>query len=72
MWNHQVENAKFQRIDGEKPDPDKTPGTLWTALAPYDATLWKIFVANHDPGSWGGMDTPDWVARFGRRAGAAQ
>jgi len=72
MWNRQIEHARFQRIDGEKPEPDKTPGVLWGALAPYDATLWKIFVANFDPGSWGGMDAPDWIARFGGTPGAAK
>jgi hypothetical protein len=72
MWNHQIEHASFQRIDGEKPEPGKTPGVLWGALAPYDATLWKIFVANFDPGSWGGMDAPEWIVRFGGKAGPAK
>jgi len=69
MWNQQVKNAKFQRIDGEKPDPRwaNGPGELWLALAPYDPTLRKIFEANHDPGGWGGLSsTPEWVARYGR------
>jgi len=72
MWNHQVEHAKFQRIDGEPPDPHYQPGDLWDALAPYDPMLWKVFVANFNPGSWGGMGTPEWVARFGPKPGAAQ
>jgi hypothetical protein len=45
---------------------------LWTALAPYDATLRKVFEANHDPAGWGGLSsTPQWLARFapGLRAG---
>ncbi|MGD1002827.1 MAG: hypothetical protein ABSA67_19225 [Candidatus Brocadiia bacterium] len=74
MWNHQVEHAKFQRIDGEPPDPNypNTPGVLWGALAPYDPTLWKIFVASFDPGGWGGMDAPEWVLRFGPKSKSAQ
>jgi hypothetical protein len=74
MWNHQVEHAKFQRIDGEAPDPHyaDSPGVLWDALAPYDPTLWKIFVANYNPGSWGGMGAPEWVARFGPKSKAGR
>ena len=67
MWNQQVKDAAFKRIDGEKPDPRwaKTPGVLWTALLPYDATLRTVFEANHDPASWGGMaETPRYLARF--------
>jgi len=67
MWNQQLANAKFQRIDGDAPDKRwlKSPGTLWTALVPYDATLRKVFEANHDPGSWGGLvSTPEYLARF--------
>ncbi len=74
MWNQQIKNAKFRRIDGEKPDPNyaNSPGVLWDALAPYDPTLWKIFVADFNPGSWGGMDAPEFVARFGPKAKPAQ
>ena len=74
MWNHQVKNAKFRRIDGEPPDPNypNTPGVLWDALAPYDATLWKIFIADYNPGSWGGMGAPEWVVRFGPKSKAGQ
>ena len=75
MWNQQVKNAKFQRIDGLKPDPrwPNSPGVLWSALAPYDPTLRKIFEANHNPDGWGGLSgTPEWVIRFGRRAEAGQ
>jgi hypothetical protein len=74
MWNQQIENAQFRRIDGGRPDPRwaKTPGVLWAALAPYDPTLWKIFAANHDPESWGGLSTPQWVARFSRKPQAAR
>jgi hypothetical protein len=67
MWNGQIKNAQFRRIDGEPPDPNyaKTPGVLWDALAPYDPTLRKIFEANNDPSGWGGMSsTPEWLARF--------
>ncbi|MGD1002825.1 MAG: hypothetical protein ABSA67_19215 [Candidatus Brocadiia bacterium] len=72
MWNQQIKDAKFQRIDGEPPVRDLTPGVLWEALAPYDPTLRKIFEANHDPGDWGGLGTPAWVARYGRRSEAGQ
>ena len=75
MWNHEVKNAKFQRIDGEKPDPSyaATPGVLWSALAPYDPTLRKIFEANHNPSDWGGLgSTPEWLARFARTSQQTQ
>ncbi len=65
MWNKQVKGAKFQRIDGGEPDArwKNTPGVLWEALTPYDATLRKVFEANHDPGGWGGLSvTPEYVA----------
>ena len=41
MWNQQIQGAKFQRIDGGKPDPrwKGSPGVLWTALVPHDETL---------------------------------
>ncbi len=62
MWNQQVTDAKFQRIDGGRPDPrwKNSPGVLWTALVPYDQTLRKIFVANHNPSSWGGLSATPW------------
>jgi hypothetical protein len=66
MWNQQIKDAKFQRIDGGETDPrwKNSPGVLWTALVPYDETLRKIFIANNDPASWGGMaETPWFVAR---------
>jgi hypothetical protein len=72
MWNHQLKNPKFRRIDGEPPDPryTETPGVLWDALAPYDPTLRKIFEANHNPADWGGLgSTPEWLARFARTPG---
>jgi hypothetical protein len=74
MWNKQIQHAKFQRMDGEPPDPHyaDTPGVLWDALAPYDPALWKVFMANYNPGGWGGMGTPEWIARFGPKPGAAQ
>ena len=71
MWNGQVRGARFRRIDGGKPDKRwaRTPGLLWSALAPYDPTLRKVFEANHDPASWGGLNaTPWWLSR---RPGAA-
>ena len=62
MWNQQVTGAKFQRIDGGRPDPRwrNSPGLLWTALVPYDQTLRKIFLANHNPSGWGGLSTTPW------------
>ncbi len=62
MWNQQVPDAKFQRIDGGQPDPrwKNSPGVLWTALVPYDQTLRKIFVANHNPSNWGGLSATPW------------
>ena len=62
MWNKQIQGAKFQRLDGGQPDPrwKDTPGVLWDALIPYDETLRKIFVANHNPASWGGLSATPW------------
>jgi len=62
MWNQQVVGARFRRIDGGEPDPrwKDSPGVLWTALVPYDDTLRKVFVANHDPSGWGGLSTTPW------------
>lgn len=65
MWNGKVEGARFRRIDGGEPDPrwEKSPGVLWTALIPYDANLRKVFEANHNPASWGGLAaTPRYLA----------
>jgi hypothetical protein len=67
MWNRQVQGAKFQRLDGGPPDarwPD-TPGCLWTALVSYDETLRKVFLANHDPASWGGLSLTPWFLAGG-------
>jgi hypothetical protein len=62
MWNQKIEGAKFQRIDGSRPDSrwKDSPGVLWTALVPHDAALRKVFEANHQPDSWGGMVTTPW------------
>ena len=62
MWNQQLNNAQFQRIDGGRPDPRwaNTPGVLWTSLVPYDNTLRTIFLANHIPTSWGGLVITPW------------
>jgi len=62
MWNHQLSGAKFQRIDGGPPDPrwKDSPGVLWTALVPYDATLRRLFLANHSPDGWGGLSATPW------------
>ena len=74
MWNKQVKNAKFQMIDGGKPDPrwPDEPGELWEALAPFDPTLREIFIANYNPGGWGGLWTPEWVLRFSGKSGAGR
>jgi hypothetical protein len=62
MWNHQVAAAQFRRIDGGEPDArwKNSPGLLWTALTPYDETLRAIFLANHNPGDWGGLAATPW------------
>lgn len=62
MWNQKIEGARFQRIDGEQPDPrwKNSPGLLWEALVPYDETLRKIFIANHNPSGWGGLAETPW------------
>ena len=65
MWNQSVTRALFQRIDGEPLDPrwGNSPGLLWEALLPYDETLRTIFIANHNPASWGGLaSTPRFLA----------
>ena len=62
MWNQQVTGAKFQRIDGGQPDPRwrNSPGVLWTALVPYDETLRRVFLRNHNPSGWGGLSATPW------------
>jgi len=62
MWNQKLDGARFQRMDGGEVDErwKNSPGLLWTSLVPYDATLKKIFLANHDPASWGGMSITPW------------
>lgn len=62
MWNQQVTGAKFQRIDGGQPDPRwrNSPGVLWTALVPYDETLRRVFLTNHNPSGWGGLSAAPW------------
>jgi hypothetical protein len=62
MWNKQITGAKFQRIDGGRPDPrwKNSPGVLWTVLVAYDQTLRRVFEANHKPDSWGGLATTPW------------
>jgi hypothetical protein len=68
MWNQQIEGAKFQRLDGGPPDArwKDTPGCLWTALTPYDATLRKVFVASHQPASWSGLAVTPWFLAASR------
>ena len=62
MWNHEIQGARFQRIDGGKPDArwKGSPGVLWTALVPHDETLRRVFEVNHKPESWGGLTTTPW------------
>lgn len=69
MWNKQIEGAKFQRIDGGAPDArwKNSPGVLWSALVPYDETLRKIFVANHNPAGWGGLSSTPWFLSLNRK-----
>ncbi|MCX6928864.1 MAG: hypothetical protein NT154_37490, partial [Verrucomicrobia bacterium] len=68
MWDQQVAGAKFQRIDGGQPDPrwQNSPGVLWPALVPYDATLRKVFMANHNPATWGGLATTPWFVSLAK------
>lgn len=64
MWNGEVQGAKFRRIDGGRSDKRwaRTPGVLWTPLAPYDTELRQVFEANHNPAGWGGLSgTPRWL-----------
>jgi len=76
MWNRQIQGAKFQRIDGGKPDQRwiNTPGVLWTPLVPYDDTLRKVFEANHNPATWGALSTTPWYCALhaGRAARPAR
>ena len=74
MWNKQVKNAKFQRIDGEQARPAwaRRRGCSGTPWRPMTRRCGRSSWPTIDPGSWGGMDTPEWVARFGPRAGAGQ
>jgi len=62
MWNQQVKGAKFRRIDGGEPDArwKDSPGVLWTALAPYDPTLRRVFLEDHNPAGWGGLAATPW------------
>jgi hypothetical protein len=62
MWNQKIEGAQFRRIDGGAPDArwKNSPGVLWSALAAYDETLRKIFIANHNPESWGALAATPW------------
>jgi outer membrane protein assembly factor BamB len=70
MWNHKIQGASFQRIDGGKPDPrwKESPGVLWTALVPHDDTLQKVFEANHKP-LWHVKNGRSWTGSYpGSRA----
>ena len=63
MWNHEIRGARFRRIDGGEPDPrwKNSPGVLWHALAPHDATLRNIFITNHRATGWGAMSATPWA-----------
>jgi len=73
MWNHEVKNAKFRRIDGGLPDPRwlDEPGDLWTPLVFYDETLRKVFEANYEPASWRGLSATPWYVSGGDKHAAA-
>ena len=62
MWNQKVEGARFQRLDGGEEDArwKNGAGVLWEALVPYDETLRRIFIANHNPAGWGGLSLTPW------------
>ena len=62
MWNQKFDGATFQRIDGREPDErwKNSPGVLWSALLPYDETLRKAFIANHNPSGWGALSATPW------------
>lgn len=72
MWNHEMVGAKFQRIDGRLTEAGQKDwsASLWPALVPYDETLQKIFVANHQPASRGGLGLTPWFIT--RLPGAAR
>ncbi|HEY3281249.1 MAG TPA: hypothetical protein VGN26_03170 [Armatimonadota bacterium] len=73
MWNQRTEGAKFERIDGGKPDDrwKDTPGVLWSALAPYDETLRDILEANLNPASWGGLAQVPWYVSVRKAKGGS-
>jgi len=73
MWNHQIEGAKFQRIDGGQGDArwKNAAGVLWTPLVVYDETLRRVFLANHNPAGWGGISTTPWFLSLARHPGHA-
>ncbi len=72
MWNQQIKDAQFKRIDDRAPAPKVPPGVLWVALTPYDPTLLKIFEANFDPSGWEGIWTSEWVTRLSRKSEAGR
>jgi len=66
-----MSDVRFRRIDGGEPDSrwPNSPGVRWTALVHYDETLRQVFVANHNPASWGGLAATPWfLARQVERA----
>jgi hypothetical protein len=72
MWNQTVNGAKFKRIDGGEVDArwKNSPGLLWDALLPYDATLRRVFMANHKPDSWGGLAATPWFLALSKTRGS--
>ena len=67
LWTLEAAHARFQRIDGGPVDErwPKSPGVLWAPLVSYDATLRKIFLANHRPDDWGGIAATPWFLSLG-------
>jgi hypothetical protein len=58
----------FEKLDSRGCWREVANGGLWTALVPYDRTLRRIFMANHDPSGWGGLSaTPRFLAREAAR-----
>ena len=63
MWDQDVEHAQFQRIDGGMADSRwaKTPGVLWSALAPDRRDVAQNFRGQFHPAGWGGLSATPWA-----------
>ena len=69
MWNQQIKNAKFQRIDGGKPEPRWTnsPGCSGPPWRPMTRRCGKSLKPTIIRAIGAALTaTPEWVARFGR------